>query len=101
VIVAAPPPQLDVVRTALVRKLRREYLSVKWANCFRDARTYRTLRVTRCKVNFGDPHIVQYCVVIIAGRVVTDHERRAIRCGVHPDPQLASASSSASGSLPW
>jgi hypothetical protein len=83
-----------------VRKLRGEYLSVRWANCYRDARTYRTLRVTRCKVNFGDPHIVQYCVVIIAGRVVTDHERRAIRCGVHPDPQLASASSSAPASSP-
>ena len=88
-IAAAPPPQLGVVRTALVRKLQGEYLSVKWAHCYRDAKTYRALRVTRCKVNFGDPHIVQYCVVIIAGRVVTDHERRAIRCGLHPDPQLA------------
>ena len=88
-IAAAPPPQLGVVRTALVRKLHGEYLSVKWAHCYRDAKTYRALRVTRCKVNFGDPHIVQYCVVIIAGRVLTDHERRAIRCGLHPDPQLA------------
>jgi hypothetical protein len=97
VIAAAPPPEPAVVRTALVRKLRSEYLSVKWANCYRDAKTYRALRVTRCKVNFGDPHIVQYCVVIIAGRVVTDHERRAIRCGVHPDPQLASAPASLDG----
>jgi hypothetical protein len=89
VIAAAPPPQLGVVRAALVHKLHGEYLSVKWAHCYRDPKTYRALRVTRCKVNFGDPHIVQYCVVIIAGRVVTDHERRAIRCGLHPDPQLA------------
>ena len=92
-ITAAPPPQLAVVRTALVRKLQGEYLSVRWAHCFRDAKRYRSLRVTRCKVNFGDPHIVQYCVVIIGGRVVTDHERRAIRCGMHPDPQLAQAQS--------
>jgi hypothetical protein len=27
--------------------------------------------------------------VVIGGRLVTDHERRAIRCGVHPDPTLA------------
>jgi hypothetical protein len=49
--------------------------------------------VTRCKVNFGDPHIVQYCVVFIGGRLVTDHERRAIRCGVHPDPTLSGRTS--------
>ena len=88
--IAAPPPvPLTVVRTALVHKLQGEYLAVRWAHCYRDARTYRSLPVTRCKVNFGDPHIVQYCVVVIAGRLVTDHERRAIRCGVHPDPTLA------------
>jgi hypothetical protein len=58
-------------------------------HCYPDAATYRSLRVTRCKVNFGDPHIVQYCVVVIGGRLVTDYERRAIRCGVHPDPILA------------
>jgi hypothetical protein len=91
VIAAPPPPPLAIVRTALVHKLQGEYLSVRWAHCYRDARMYRALRVTRCKVNFGDPHIVQYCVVVIAGRLVTDHERRAIRCGVHPDPTLAGA----------
>ena len=91
-IAAPPPPPLAVMRTALVHKLQSEYLSVKWAHCYRDARTYRSLRVTRCKVNFGDPHIVQYCVVVIGGRLVTDHERRAIRCGVHPDPTLARTS---------
>jgi hypothetical protein len=87
---AVPPPlPLPVVRIALVRKLEREYLSVRWARCYRDAKTYRSLRVTRCKVNFGDPHIVQYCVVFIGRRLVTDHDLRAIRCGVHPDPTLS------------
>jgi hypothetical protein len=88
VIAAPPPPPLPVVRAALVRQLKGEYLSVRWAHCYRDPKTYRSLAVTRCKVNFGDPHIVQYCVVISAGRVLTDHQRRAIRCGVHPDPEL-------------
>ena len=87
-ITAPPPPPLPAVRAALVRRLRSEYLTVRWVQCFRDRRTYRSVRVTRCKVNFGDPHIVQYCVVIIGGRVVTDHQRREIRCGVHPDPTL-------------
>ena len=97
-IAALPPPPLPIVRTALVRKLRGEYLSVRWVHCYVDPKTYRSVRVTRCKVNFGDPHIVQYCAVIIAGRLVTDHERRAIRCGVHPDPQLAGASLGSRGS---
>ena len=88
-----PPPPLALVRLALVRKLQGQYLSVRWVHCYRDPKTYKSLRVTRCKVNFGDPHIVQYCVVIIAGKVVTDHERRAIRCGRHPDPTLARGTS--------
>ena len=89
-ITAPPPPPLPAVRAALVRQLRSEYLTVRWVQCFRDPKTYRSVRVTRCKVNFGDPHIVQYCVVIIGGRIFTDHQRRAIRCGTRPDPQLAS-----------
>ena len=90
-IAALSPPPLPIVRTALVSKLRSEYLSVRWVHCYRDSKTYHSLHVTRCKVNFGDPHIVQYCAVIIAGRLVTDHERRAIRCGEHPDAQLVGA----------
>jgi hypothetical protein len=86
-----PPPPLTYVRLALVRSLRDQYLSVRWAHCYGDAKTYRGHRVTRCKVNFGDPHIVQYCVVVIDGRLVTDHQRRAIRCGLHPDPTLTGA----------
>ena len=79
-IAAAPPPQLGVVRTALVRKLQSEYLSIRWAHCYRDPKTYRALRVTRCKVNFGDPHIEAYCSVLRSGRLVTDHDDPSIPC---------------------
>ena len=71
-----------------MHRLRAEHLSVRWVHCYADAATYHSVRVTRCKVNFGDPHIVQYCAVVIGGRLLTDHERRAIRCGQHPDPTL-------------
>jgi hypothetical protein len=37
-------------------------------------------------VNFGDPHIVQYCAVVRGGRLVTDHEDASIRCGRRRDP---------------
>ena len=91
-IVLPPPPPLPVVKAALVHRLEAAYLNVRWVNCFRDAATYRSVRVTRCKVNFGDPHVVQYCVILVGRRVVTDHERRAIRCGLHPDPILPGGS---------
>lgn len=84
-----PPPPPPLVKAALVRKLKAEHLSFRWVHCYRDAATYRSVRVTRCKVNFGDPHIVQYCVVLIGGALLTDHEHPAIRCGRHPDPTIA------------
>ena len=88
-IAATSPPQPPaIVRSALVHRLRAKHLSVRWVHCYPDAATYHSVRVTRCKVNFGDPHIVQYCAVVIGGRLLTDHERRAIRCGQHPDPTL-------------
>jgi hypothetical protein len=36
--------------------------------------------VFRCTVNFGDPHIEGYCVVIREGRAITQVEDRALRC---------------------
>ena len=36
--------------------------------------------VFRCNVNFGEPHIEGYCVVVRDGRAVTQVEDRALRC---------------------
>ena len=36
--------------------------------------------VFRCNVNFGEPHIEGYCVVIREGRAITQVEDRALRC---------------------
>jgi hypothetical protein len=38
----------------------------------------------RCNVNFGAPHIEVYCSILEGGRLVTNHEDRAIPCG-HDD----------------
>jgi hypothetical protein len=32
-------------------------------------------------VNFGEPHIVQYCGVLVDRRLVTDHDDARIPCG--------------------
>ena len=36
--------------------------------------------VFRCNVNFGEPHIEGYCVVLREGRAITQVEDRALRC---------------------
>jgi hypothetical protein len=34
----------------------------------------------RCNVNFGDPHIEAYCIVLKDGKLYTDHRDPAIPC---------------------
>jgi hypothetical protein len=66
-------------------ELRSEQLSFKWVACIKNGRAYRGHPVIRCNVNFGDPHVVAYCSVIMAGRLVTSHQDPSIPCG----PDLA------------
>lgn len=82
----APPPIVRTVREALIGRLERQGLSFRWVACFPDGHRFRGQRVVRCRVNFGDPHVVQYCAVLHRGRLLTDHENRAIRCGTRRDP---------------
>jgi hypothetical protein len=71
--------------TARVERLLRgrldaRHLSYRWVRCVRERSAFR------CNVDFGDPHIVQYCALVRGGRLVTDHEDERIRCGRRPDP---------------
>ena len=34
----------------------------------------------RCNVNFGDPHIEAYCIVLKNGKFYSDHQDPAIPC---------------------
>jgi hypothetical protein len=65
----------------LVARLRKKQLAFRWVACVRDRRSFRGARIVRCNVNFGEPHIVQYCSVLERGRLVTDHDDAAIPCG--------------------
>lgn len=88
---APPPPPLAAVKAALVRRLDSEHLSFRYVVCFRDPHVFRGQAVSRCRVDFGEPHLVQYCSVLTGRRLVTDHENRAILCGAHPDVTLTGA----------
>jgi hypothetical protein len=83
--VAAPAVSSSpaAVETALRRHLDRQYLSYRWVVCVPSNRTYGGTRISRCNVDFGDPHIVSYCVAIVGGVFLTDHENRALRCVPH------------------
>ena len=61
-------------------ELRSERLSVRYVACVRNGRAYHGHPVIRCNVNFGDPHVVAYCTVIVAGRLVTSHQDPSIPC---------------------
>ena len=61
-------------------ELRSENLSVQYVDCVRNGRAYQGHPVIRCNVNFGDPHVVAYCSVIVADRLVTSHQDPSIPC---------------------
>ena len=73
----------DPVRAAdrtLSLELRSQDLSVQDVACVRNGRAYDGQPVIRCNVNFGDPHVVAYCSVILADRLVTSHQDPSIPC---------------------
>jgi len=71
---------LKAARRTLSRELRSEHLSFQYVVCIKNGRTYRGHPVIRCNVNFGDPHVVAYCSVISADRLVTAQQDPAIPC---------------------
>jgi hypothetical protein len=69
-----------VAKRLLTARLQAKHLDFRWVACVRVGRTYKHVPVTRCNVNFGDPHIEGYCLLLENGRVVTDHDEPAIPC---------------------
>jgi hypothetical protein len=83
--VAAPPPaaraaDIPQIRKAVVARLHARLLSYRWVACVATGRSYRGQAVVRCNVNYGDPHIVAYCSILVRGRLVTQLEDRRIPC---------------------
>lgn len=71
---------LKAASRTLSRELRSEHLSFQYVVCIKNGRAYRGHPVIRCNVNFGDPHVVAYCSVILAGRLVTTQQDPSIPC---------------------
>ena len=68
-------------RAALIARLRAEHLDFHWVVCIRTPHRFDGVRVVRCNVDFGEPHIEAYCSVLRRGRLVTSEQDSAIPCG--------------------
>jgi hypothetical protein len=71
---------VPAVRRALVARLHARHLTFRWVACVANGRSYRGQPIVRCNVNFGDPHIVAYCSVLLQGRLVTQLDDRRLPC---------------------
>lgn len=80
------PERPPSVAAALRARLDAAHLSYRSVVCLPTVRRYRGAPVRRCVVNFGAPHLVTYCSVLLAGRLLTDHERPEILCGRRVTP---------------
>jgi hypothetical protein len=79
-LVAGVRDPVQAADRTLSLELRSEHLSVQYVDCVRNGRAYHGHPVIRCNVNFGDPHVVAYCSVILAGRLITSHQDPSIPC---------------------
>jgi hypothetical protein len=70
----------NVAKRLLTARLTARHLAFHWVACVRTGRTYRSVAIVRCNVDFGDPHIEAYCSVLRSGQLVTDHEDPSIPC---------------------
>ena len=88
---SATPPV--TVAAALRQRLHRQSLVYQWVVCVKMHRRYYQGHVlSRCNVNFGEPHIVPYCALLLHGKLVTDRQNRAVDCGKRVRAEEADAS---------
>ncbi len=78
--VADAPPTAAAAGRALGERLAARDLSYRWVRCVNEGVRRAGEAVFRCNVNFGQPHIEGYCVVVRGGRAITQVEDRGLRC---------------------
>lgn len=75
---------LPTFRAAIATRMRSEHLDYRWIVCLPSGNRFEGVRVVRCNVDFGEPHIVAYCSVFRGTRLLTSEDQPAIPCG-HDD----------------
>jgi hypothetical protein len=64
----------------MIAKLDAQKAHFFWVVCAPSGARFEGVRVVRCNVDFGDPHIQAYCSVFRGGRLVTSADDPAIPC---------------------
>jgi hypothetical protein len=81
---AVQKPNVPAIRSLLRTRLHAQHLQANSVYCIPNGRVFRGRAIVRCNVDFGEPHITAYCSVLVAGRLVTQFDLKAIPCG-HDD----------------
>jgi len=74
---AATVPQAKQLMTTY---LESKHLTYHWVACLHSGRSFEGAAIVRCNVNFGDPHIEAYCIVLREGKLYSDHQDPKIPC---------------------
>ena len=74
---ATTPPN---AKKLMIDYLDGKQLSYRWVACLHSGRSFEGAAIVRCNVNFGDPHIEAYCIVLRDGKLYSDHDDPAIPC---------------------
>ncbi len=80
---STPPvaaPSAAGAEQAMRARFAAKSLSIRYVRCVDEGVRTGGEDVFRCNVNFGEPHIEGYCVVVRAGRAVTQVEESSLRC---------------------
>ena len=94
---STPPGGPDSAASALRARLEALDLSVRSVACIGSGLVFNGATAFRCTVNFGDPHLVPYCAVLVDGELVTDRERPELRC-YPPEDEVRYRAATAVGS---
>ncbi|MCL4289445.1 MAG: hypothetical protein KJ051_04150 [Thermoleophilia bacterium] len=65
---------------ALRERLEARDLSIRSIACLDSGLELEGATSYRCTVNFGDPHLVPYCIALLDSGAATDRERPGLRC---------------------
>lgn len=71
------PARFETMLKARLKRLGDNY---HWVVCIPNGRSFEGVRIVRCNVDFGEPHIEAYCSVLRGGRLLTSQEDPAIPC---------------------
>ena len=64
----------------MIDYLDSKQLDWRWVACLHTGRSFAGAAIVRCNVNFGDPHIEAYCIVLREGKLYSDHQDPAVPC---------------------